>query len=588
VTSQSLEEDQSSATEDDCIPQPEDPEEIELKQDISQILEQKALLKKELKDTVPEGLPCHSLILSLDRKVLVAILSLLEEIEPCLKRAQLYSKHFCSSSDDADIEDWLPSITDELCDAFHLLEQWEEELGDSTDMARQFPDLEERSAIRGKMDSLHEAFYQLREKVLTVLWERMSQMTNEIPEEVILKFTRICINIPCISARYWIAGADKHHFEQLRHFFDDRVLPSECIAEFCCNVFGAMKFNTHMDMLREIYNQVFERVHVEVEKHSGWDIRGHFEVKEPFDWKAHQHQKYFQAILPLDLYSHFARTKVSDTSTSDLEKGKTLFERHGTTVIYRWMEFVNGYRLLSKANEEYKSHWPNEGPLTAPFDFDSLIKSYAMACQKLRDTDLGGFAQRRIGLIQYSLLGERYSAKRAFESALKNFNAENPTDPYYNTGWAIQSRDYLARISIEEKAEAELKAKQEAECAEKQRQEREESERQAKLQKEKQEQEKMNFYLTHNLDVLGFKTMEVHGAQTLLGLLRWVTETFVPPDEEKRQRLEELVKDDRISRSKFMKIIMVYHPDKNSKQNEFWKKASEEVTKVLHYGRWLI
>ena len=82
--------------------------------------------------------------------------------------------------------------------------------------------------------------------------------------------------------------------------------------------------------------------------------------------------------------------------------------------------------------------------------------------------------------------------------------------------------------------------------------------------------------------------MEVHGAQTLLGLLRWVTETFIPPDEGKRQKLEELVKDDRISRSKFMKIIMVYHPDKNSKQNEIWKKASEEVTKVLHYGRRLI
>ena len=52
----------ASAIEEDAIPQPEDSEEIELKQDISLILEQKALLKKELKDAVPEGPPCRSLI----------------------------------------------------------------------------------------------------------------------------------------------------------------------------------------------------------------------------------------------------------------------------------------------------------------------------------------------------------------------------------------------------------------------------------------------------------------------------------------------------------------------------------------------
>jgi hypothetical protein len=62
VTSQSLDEDQSSATEDGSIPQPKDPEEIQLKLDISQILDQKALLKTELQEAVPDGSPRHALI----------------------------------------------------------------------------------------------------------------------------------------------------------------------------------------------------------------------------------------------------------------------------------------------------------------------------------------------------------------------------------------------------------------------------------------------------------------------------------------------------------------------------------------------
>jgi hypothetical protein len=572
---------QSSGSESDQTTQPEDPEEVKLKEDISQISQQKALLKKELNDSQPPGndYPFLCTISDfLERKGLVAILDLLDEIEPCLSRAQLFSKHFSTCSDDTSIESWLPLITDELCDAFHLLEQWEEHLGDSVDMARQFPDLEERSGIRRKMDTLHEAFYELRESVLLVLRERMGQMTKEIPEEIILKFTRVCINIPCITARYWAEGARKHHFDQLRHFFEEGVLPSECIAEFCGTFFGAMKFNTHMDILREIYREVFDRVQGEVNKYSNWDKLGTFEVKEPFDWKFHQHQSYFQAILPLDLYGVFAR---SSFPIPDAEK--TQFDKQGTMVLYRWMEFVNGYKILCKANDEYEYRWPGEASLLPPYDFSHTVKVYAQAIRGIRETELGGFARMRIGLMLYALLGERHAARRAFESALKECRAETPTDLYYNTGWAIQCRKYLSDMEMKEKAEAELKAKQEKERQERQQKEKEEAEHQAKLQQEKAERERSDFYLTHNLDVLGFKTMEVNGAQSLLSLLRWVTDTFKPPDEMQRARLEDLVTSETISRSKFMKIIMVYHPDKNSKENENWKKACEEVTKVSTY-----
>jgi len=511
----------------------------------------------------------------------VAILDLLDEIEPCLSRAQLFSKHFSTSSDDASIESWLPLITDEVCDAFHLLEQWEEYLGDSTDMAHQFPDLEERAALRGKMDSLHQAFYELQEGVLTILRERMGQMRKEIPQEIILKFTRVCVNIPCITARYWSYGGSKHHFNQIRRFFDEGVLPSECIAEFCGNVFGAMKFKAHMEVLREIYNEVFERVLKNVEKYSSWDILGTFEVTEPFDWKSHQHQSYFLAILPLDLYGAFARSPAPTPGTE-----QTLFEKHGTHILYRWMEFVNGYRILCQANEEYEMWWPGEAHLHPPYDFDHTVKVYAQAVRGIRESGLGGFARMRIGLMLYALLGEIHAAQRAFESALKDCRAEAPNDLYYNTGWAIQCRDYLTKIAAEQKAEAERKAKEEKARQEKAQKEKEEAERKAKLQQEKVERDIRDFYLTHNLDVLGSKTMEVNGVESLLALLRWVMETFKPPDEGQRAKLEELVTSEVISRSKFLKIIMVYHPDKNSKQNEMWRKACEEVTKVysIAYG----
>lgn len=426
------------------------------------------------------------------------------------------------------------------------------------------------------MDSLHLAFFDIRESILGVLRERMSEMTKEIPEEIILKFTRVCVNIPCIEARYWSDGANKHHFDQLRHFFDEGVLPSECIAEFCIIVFGAMKFNAHMEILRDIYNEVFNRVYKEVDKYSSWDRLGTFEVTEPFDWKHHQHQAYFLAILPLDLYSRFARSPITSTS----EDEKTLFDRQGTHALYRWTDFVNGYRLLCKANEEYEHHWPNGAAFLPPYDFDHTVKAYAEALQGLRETELGGFARRRIGLMLYALICDWPNARRALNSALKDCRAEKPTDRYYNTGWAIQCRELLYEMDKKERERAEREAKEEQQRQEKLQKEKEERERQAKLAQEKADRDRAHFYLTHNLDVLGFKTMEVNGAQSLLSLLRWVTETFRPPDETQRAKLEELTKNETISRSTFLKIIRLYHPDKNSKENEMWRKAAEEVTKV--------
>jgi len=436
-------------------------------------------------------------------------------------------------------------ITQEFSEGSKLLEQWEETLGDPSDMLRQYPDPNERSKIRLKINSLHEAFYELRESIFFLIRDKKSQIKRYIPSQDLLDFSTTCIHIHCNTILNWTSVGVKNHLHHVQQLVNEGYLQPEHISDLYSSVFKAMKYQSGFDSSRAIFNDVYDWVWKEVVRYSGCDTRGaRFEVEEPFDWEYHQSQPYFRAIPPLELYRDFPKLQKMEAGST-----KTLFEEHDTPLLYRWMEFVNGYGLLSKANGAYEELMKKEETQEFQEDVDDVITLYSTACGLLDGTDLGGFARTRMGLLSWKAFKDASSAGCSFQIALKEAFAEQPHKPYFNSEWAIQCREHIALFT--------------------------------RLAREKEERERM----PKDIEVLSDKVKEVKGSQSLPSLLRWVNEAFAPPDPANQTRLTELVNSNPISRNTFRQIIRVYHPDKNSHHSKQWKNLCESITKVRsHMG----
>jgi hypothetical protein len=85
---------------------------------------------------------------------------------------------------------------------------------------------------------------------------------------------------------------------------------------------------------------------------------------------------------------------------------------------------------------------------------------------------------------------------------------------------------------------------------------------------------------SYNLSTLTLKAREIYGMTSLMGLLRWLYETFTPIDPVSGVRLQSLVRGEHVSANDFRSVIFIYHPDKNCRHGELWKYLCQEVTKV--------
>ena len=83
-----------------------------------------------------------------------------------------------------------------------------------------------------------------------------------------------------------------------------------------------------------------------------------------------------------------------------------------------------------------------------------------------------------------------------------------------------------------------------------------------------------------NLQKLATKSKNVLEQSDLIRFLNWLYEAF-PPVEPHRSRFESLIAVTPISRTDYRKILMIYHPDKNSQHEATWRTSCEEISKVI-------
>lgn len=80
---------------------------------------------------------------------------------------------------------------------------------------------------------------------------------------------------------------------------------------------------------------------------------------------------------------------------------------------------------------------------------------------------------------------------------------------------------------------------------------------------------------------LSKKGDKVKNEQDLRLFLDWLKIAHSPHDG--RQTLEQLIHEKTLSRRWFMRLIMIYHPDKNGRHGEEWRETCTDVTKVSNY-----
>ena len=125
---------------------------------------------------------------------------------------------------------------------------------------------------------------------------------------------------------------------------------------------------------------------------------------------------------------------------------------------------------------------------------------------------------------------------------------------------------FCTRKGITAEEERERKAKADAE-----ERRREEEEERARIKAQAN---------NSTLELMDAKAAQINSKSSLLGLLRWISETFPPVDLTHRSRLQTLVAGETIKKSEFKQMYLFYHPDKGFHHGEHWRVACEDVTKV--------
>jgi hypothetical protein len=413
----------------------------------------------------------------------------------------------------------------------------------------QLSEFHEIIALRPLVHEVHVSFHELFGSIFRFICDPKSVISGKVHSQIIVDFSIAYIdNIFCKESLSHDSDDNPDHLQYIQTILHDDSINPDRIAKLYISIFAHYLHWDHRVAWYEVYSDLFDRVTKSVEM--GRQALKTSTPEEQFFYPPGPGTRYFQYIPIVENWF--------DVATKFLRK-----HHHGFD--FWWLQEdlkdMREFRVFVKGEEE----------LAAALGSERVAK---IMTQTVRRTKELGKAGRREEIRQK----DRQEMERIQEEIMRTEREAREN----------RAKEEMRRRQEEEmrRKEEELKAKEEEEARRKReskRREREFSERER--QREKENQRRLQFKSEEpkssltNLEQLTTKARNVFGMPGLIQFLNWLFLTF-PPVEPHRSKLENLIKLGSISRTDYRKILMIYHPDKNSQQEQTWRSSCEEISKV--------